>query len=245
MKSLKSLLCVFLICFCFTTTGLSSTISKYITFEGTISSITDDAGIISDANLSVGDAISYLVRFDYESQYWRAAGTRTYNNGTVYTYNDSMYSGKHSTFVDYIKGSLLQPKDGGFFNAPGDVAEYNHTIARQHSDWGRYRNFYLGSDNSFLRINQSFAGVQLEYLIDFRGRYSFLSGFNTAYDAEGNASTLFFKDLAVANISYEAPEGYDPETGEYTPSAPVPEPASLMLFGIGLLGLAKWMRNNA
>ena len=152
----------------------------YYTFEGTITVINDGAGIIADAGLELGSKVSYTFLIDVDM-----AGTYTKNDGTVYPapIEDNFYT-------DYISGSILQEKDGGYYNAPDDTAEINYGL------W-RFSNTCVngGSRNSNIFL-QMWGAPFDEWEVGSTGSVS-----NTAWDSAGNYSQLDAQDLILTEIS--------------------------------------------
>src|SRR3990172_2654952 len=116
MRRISTLIAAFATVFALA--GHAKAAPMYYTFDGTVSSVTDAAGIIAGAGLSVGSAVTYTLIVDFATD-----GSYTRNDGTVYTYTDSAY--KDYFFADYVSGDALWQKDGGFRNDPGYTAEYN------------------------------------------------------------------------------------------------------------------------
>mgnify|MGYP000008807426 CR=1 FL=1 len=94
--------------------SVAYTTPLYYTFEGNITKIQDGAGIVADAGLSLGDDVSYKFLFDFDRQ-----GEYVQNNGTIVPVGGTFY-------VDLISGSLIDEKDGGFFNEDKDPYELNY-----------------------------------------------------------------------------------------------------------------------
>ena len=96
----------------------------YYTFTGELASIhRDDAGIAADLGLARGDAVTYVFMIDKD-----LPGTYITNNGTEYL--QETRPGRPIThiffYADHISGALLQEKDGGYYNQPYNIAEYNY-----------------------------------------------------------------------------------------------------------------------
>src|SRR3972149_11716217 len=112
MKRLSALIVAIVAVFALA--GHAKAVPMYYTFEGTVSSTSEHAGIIAAAGLSVGSAVTYTLIVDFAT-----AGSYTRNDGTVYTYTDTA---SHDYFyADYVSGDALWQKDGGSFNDPGQV----------------------------------------------------------------------------------------------------------------------------
>ena len=153
--------------------GIARAVPMYYTFEGTVTVMADGAGIIANAGLELGSKVSYVFLIDFDQP-----GSYRRNNGEIGEFGEF--------YAAYISGSMLSEKDGGFYNAPSDIAEYNFGFY----NWA---SFYTGSTNSnvYLAIFNSNI-LELGSL----GRVS-----NTAWDAEGNYSQLDAQDLMLTEIS--------------------------------------------
>ena len=176
----------------------------YYTFDGTISAVTDDAGIIADAGLALGSAVTYTLLVDFA-----ADGTITYNGGRQESYSD-IWSNDYF-FTDYVSGDAIWQKDGGYYNSPSWVAEYNYGDATSSST-----NLYTNSFDDLLQIYA--VGISFSDWAVGTG----VIGFNRAYDSTGIKSYLN-TGLTLTSIT--------PVT------TAVPESSTLLLLGSGLFGL--------
>ena len=98
--------------------GIVQAYPTYYTFTGTVSKINDNAGIAKEANLLPGHSVTYTWLVDVA-----ADGSYTKNDGTEYTFTDTSYV--DFFYTDFISGSLIDEKDGGHYNKPDHIAEYN------------------------------------------------------------------------------------------------------------------------
>ena len=102
--------------------GFASADNKmYYTFEGTITTINDLAGAIAAVGLEIGSPVTYTIVMDLDAQ-----GSTTYNNGNVTPKIDT--AEKDYFYTDFISGTVIEPINGGYFNEPGSVAEYNFAV---------------------------------------------------------------------------------------------------------------------
>ena len=120
---------------------ISHAVPTYFTFEGTVDGFYDDAGILGEQGITLGDNLQFVVMVDFEFP-----GTLTFNNGEVSNPYPSWW------YADYIGGTTIMEKDGGCHNAPIDIAEYNYGYDQLLST-GFYRsNIYVKSKDSVIHF---------------------------------------------------------------------------------------------
>ena len=225
MKKLTTLLAVMAIVFGLS--GKAQAVPYYYTFVGTVSSMMDDAGAIYSqlpyvsndyAIGGIGATVEYWFIVDLD-----ADGTRTLNDGTVTTYSDD--ADFDYFYADYFSGDALVQVDGGVWNDPPNVAEYNVGYDNVGCD-GIIEACGLlsgNSDDDYFDIYSASALVS-----DWAVGTSVWSR-NGAYDSIGNYSYLEAA-LTLTDIS---------------PVNQVPEPSTLLLLGSGLFGFGFFRRKSA
>lgn len=191
----------------FACSSAANATSYYYTFEGLMGSYYDGAGIIADmGGPSTIDPVEFVIRIDFDDQ-----GTYTFNNGQVNYYVDSSMSDFY--YAEYVSGSMLEEKNGGYYNAPTQVAEYNVVYENLTTN---YSEIYVGSQDAWLRI------------------YTF-SAYNHPYEwvedwevgDQVNAYTRAFNEQGQYS-------GYTSTMLKLTSIVDVPEPSTLLLLGGGL-----------
>lgn len=193
-------------------TGKAQALPMYYTFSGWITYLqVGEPGIIADAGLSVEDPISYTFIVDLD-----APGSVRQNSGTVTTTSDVVYD---SFYDDYYSGDALTEKDGGFYNAASDIAEYNYGYqCFSLSPCG----FLLGnSGDDIVQISSDVLPVHWWII------YDTVWGINKVYDSTGAYETVY-SQLSLIDIS----------------PVNVPEPSTLLLVMIGILGLLAFNRRK-
>ena len=123
---------------------------RYYTFVGSIGAVEDVPGILADQGIGIGDEITFTILLDFDAQ-----GTNTLNNGAVIPVSDYFYA-------DYISGTNIEPRDGGCYNDPEDVAEMNQAWDEVLGT-GEYRsNVYVGSANLIIHFYRENSPLPLE-----------------------------------------------------------------------------------
>lgn len=131
-NALKMLL-VSLILGLFTVSAVSAA-TLYYTFTGEITDTSlDNALIIHESGLKVGDPVQYIVEINFDRQ-----GETIYNDGSIWLRDDSTgvcfdpscpdgacFFDVDSFYAHLVSGSLIEEKDGGIFNDPDDWLEVN------------------------------------------------------------------------------------------------------------------------
>jgi len=185
----------------------------YYTFEGTISSIPEDnAGAVANAGLSVNDPIIYIFAVDLE-----ADGYRTFYDNTIEIWSDTATIDFY--YDDLASQDYLSSVDGGYppYHVDSEVKDKN---------FGYWYNGPAGN-MSYLFSDSREDTVQLEgsdNISDWTEGKSGITGFERAYDSEGNFSRIIFNNLTLTDIS------------EINP-VPVPGAVLLGILGLGAVGV--------
>ena len=174
----------------FALVGHAKAAPMYYTFDGTVSSIgfDDSSGIIADAGLAVGSAVTYTLIVDLA-----ADGTYTRNDTTVITLTDT--AATDWFFTDYVSGNALRQRDGGWNNDPEDTAEYNYGYNHSSTTTGL---LWANSLDDRLQIHTNDSIVSGWAVGDA------VTGYNIAFDSSGDVSALY-ADLTLTSISDTAP----------------------------------------
>lgn len=189
---------------------ISKASPMYYTFEGNIVDIDDNAGIAAEQGLGLGSLVDFTFILDFD-----AAGYLTWNDSTVIylpdapPYTDFFYS-------DFVSGSILPEKNGGYSNGPHDTAEYNFGSAEM--SLGVVDNkLFGGSDDSVIAIESSSTWPDdiSDWVVGTE-----VYGYTSAKDSSGKYSQ-YYANLSVTSI---------------TPVTQTPEPSTLLLLGGGIGG---------
>ncbi|GEM_PF-3099836 len=113
--------------------------SYYLTFEGTVGSISDGGGLAGAAGISIGDTLRYVVEIDTDR-----TGFYTKSNGKDKTVRGSYYTSLYSGALNGMTtGSYnyLNPYYNGFYSQTG-----NDQSALSFNNWsGSVQNLAVGS----------------------------------------------------------------------------------------------------
>jgi hypothetical protein len=188
----------------------------YYTFQGTVTSINDGAGMIENAGIEISDPVTYTFLIDLE-----AGGTyETYDGTTVRVSDNSMFN---YFYTDYVSGTALGKAEGGFYNNPSDVAEYNYGYEYNN----RFHAGLLGGSlNNMLSISKFYSSVS-EWSATTLG----LSSTNEAFNSVGLRSVLL-ADLNLVEISATSP-------AHVSSQVQIPSTFLLAATGLGILGLVR------
>lgn len=201
--------------------ALSSTAnatSYYYTFEGLMGANYDGAGIIADlGGPSAIGPLEFVVRIDFDD-----TASYTLNNGNVLYYADSGLS--DFSYAEYVSGTALQEKNGGYYNGPTQIGEYNIIYENLTNN---YSEIVVGSADAGLKL-YTYNGYNHPYeLVENWGVGDQVLAFTWAYSNNGQYSS-YNSNVMLTSISI----------------VDVPEPSTLFLLGSGLATCAAIFRKK-
>ncbi len=146
-------------------------VPQYYTFEGTVSSFSDGAGIITSQFGSMPTTVTYTVILDFD-----LPATKTYTDGDVNTPSNT--ASEDYFYADAYSGDYLLQVGGGSNDDPHNVAEYN---------WGKDTTtdglVLLNSDDEYMYISSltpfsnmivGTTGIGHDWAYNANSEYSFI-----------------------------------------------------------------------
>lgn len=213
-------LCVLILLFGFLSNSYA--VPQYFTFEGSPTSIFDDAGFAADAGISLGTNIEYvfLVDFDEPALITQNGVVTTLRDGNTLDGDGNIMYATDRFYCDFIGGTVMESP-----LASVDEAYNSGRMVDSRVDY--HDLFQLQGRSLYDMVSISFEPIT-EVIIG-----SNFWSWNRAVSESGSQSQINGV-VTLTGISDSNP--YD--------VAPVPEPSTIVLMGLGLVGLAGFGRKK-